>query len=103
MKNRKFIVVAFMLTACMIVGVGYAALTDTLNIGGDAEVSQAGAENTFDGDVYFLALLRDTVTTHILMLKTTIRSTLLLPVLAVSEILLPLLLLFTTIVTWMQL
>ena len=56
MKNRKFIVVAFMLTACMIVGVGYAALTDTLNIGGDAEVSQAGAENTFDGDVYFTSV-----------------------------------------------
>lgn len=53
MKNRKFIVVAFMLIACMIVGVGYAALTDTLNFAGDAEVSKGNAEVTFDGDVYF--------------------------------------------------
>lgn len=56
MKNRKFIVVAFMLVACMIVGVGYAVLTDTLNLEGDAEVSHTNAENAFDGDVYFSAV-----------------------------------------------
>ncbi len=56
MKNRKFIVVAFMLIACMIVGVGFAELTDVLNLEGDAEVSHVNAENAFDGDVYFSAV-----------------------------------------------
>ena len=55
MKNRKTIVVAFMLCAVMLLGVGYAVLTDTLNILGDAEVSQANAENAFDEEVYFSA------------------------------------------------
>ncbi len=56
MKNRKTVVVAFLLVAAMLLGVGYAALTDTLNIQGDFEVSQANAENAFDDDVYFSAV-----------------------------------------------
>lgn len=53
MKNRKTVVVAFLLVAAMLLGVGYAALTDTLNVAGDFEVSHANAENAFDEEVYF--------------------------------------------------
>ena len=56
MRNRKTVIVAFMLLACMLMAVGFAALTDTLNIEGDAEVSQNNAENAFDEDVYFSAV-----------------------------------------------
>ena len=56
MKNRKTVVVAFLLVAVMLLGVGYAALTDTLNIEGDAELTHAGAEAAFDEDVYFSAV-----------------------------------------------
>lgn len=56
MKNRKTVVVAFLLIAAMLLGVGYAALTDTLNLAGDFEVSHANAENAFDEDVYFSAV-----------------------------------------------
>lgn len=56
MRNRKTVIVAFMLIACMLMAVGFAALTDTLNIEGDAEVSQINAENAFDDDVYFSAV-----------------------------------------------
>ena len=53
MRNRKFIIVTFMLAACMLLAVGFANLTDTLNIEGDAEVSHANAVTAFDEDVYF--------------------------------------------------
>lgn len=55
MKNRKRIVVLFLLVAIMLIGVGYAALTDTLTIIGNAHIDIAAAENTFDGKVYFTA------------------------------------------------
>ena len=38
MKNRKRVIVAFMLVACMLLGVGYAAITTHLNIQGGVEV-----------------------------------------------------------------
>ena len=59
MKNRKLIVVAFMLAACMIVGVGYALVTDTMDIGGAAEVSLKDAEETFNQNVYFAGVVVD--------------------------------------------
>ena len=55
MKNRKTIVVAFLLVAVMLLGVGYAALTDVLDINGTADVSQAQAQESFNEDVYFTA------------------------------------------------
>ncbi|MBR6768410.1 MAG: hypothetical protein IKM34_02875 [Clostridia bacterium] len=54
MKNRKTIIVAFLLVAAMAIGVGYAALTDTLTIIGNAQIDLAAAENTFDSKVYFV-------------------------------------------------
>ncbi len=53
MKNRRRIIVAFMLCAVMLLGIGYAALTDTLTIAGQANVSTDKANAEFDADVYF--------------------------------------------------
>lgn len=53
MKNRKFIVVAFLLVAVLLLGVGYAALTDTLTIIGNAHIDLDEANLTFDERVYF--------------------------------------------------
>lgn len=53
MKNRKIIVIAFMLAAVMLIGVGYAELTDSLAIKGNLGADVSIAEAEFDGDVYF--------------------------------------------------
>lgn len=53
MKNRKTVVVAFLLVAVMLLGVGYAALTDVLDITGSADVNQSAAEESFNEDIYF--------------------------------------------------
>lgn len=53
MKNRRQILVAFMLCAVMLLGIGYAALSDVLDITGTAELTAGNAGNAFDGDVYF--------------------------------------------------
>ena len=55
MRNRKRIIVSFMIIACMLMAVGFAALTDTLNLIGDAEVDFNTANSGFDADVYFSA------------------------------------------------
>ena len=55
MKNRRNMIVAFLLCACLIVGVGYASLTDVLDIDGTAPINQSAAEEAFDQDVYFTA------------------------------------------------
>ena len=55
MKNRRSMIVAFLLCACLIVGVGYAALSDTLDVTGSADVNQSAAEEAFNEDVYFSA------------------------------------------------
>ena len=55
MKNRKTVIVAFMLCAVMLLGVGYAALTDTLDINGSADVNVSALNAEFEEDVYFSA------------------------------------------------
>lgn len=55
MRNRKTVVVAFLLIAVMLLGVGYAALSDTLDITGSADVNQSAAEEAFNEDIYFSA------------------------------------------------
>ena len=55
MKNRRTVVVAFLLCAVMLLGVGYAALSDTLDITGSADVNQSAAEEAFNEDIYFSA------------------------------------------------
>ena len=53
MKNRRLTIVAFLLCATIVVGFGYAALTDVLDITGSADVNQSAAENAFDADIIF--------------------------------------------------
>ena len=53
MKNRKRVIVAFMLVAVMLLGVGYAALSDDLFITGSATILEDNAEDAFAADVYF--------------------------------------------------
>lgn len=56
MKNRKRVIVAFMLVAVMLLGVGYAAVTTHLNIQGGATVTVEGATEAFSADVKFTAV-----------------------------------------------
>ena len=44
---------AFLLCACLIVGMGYAAVTDTLAIGGNATISQDSANEDFSAEIQF--------------------------------------------------
>lgn len=62
MKNRKSVVVAFLLIAALLLGVGYAALTDTLTIAGQANVGTGEAEKELNEDVYFKRATAKTTT-----------------------------------------
>lgn len=53
MKARRLAVLALALITVVTMGVGYAALTDSLSINGTATLSHANAENQFDVEVYF--------------------------------------------------
>ena len=53
MKNRKIVVVAFLVVAVMLLGVGYAALTDMLTIIGNVHIDMNKANETFDTKIYF--------------------------------------------------
>ena len=53
MKKRKSVVVAFLLIATLLLGVGYAALTDTLTISGQANVGTGKAEEELNNDIFF--------------------------------------------------
>ena len=53
MRNRKVIVTAFLLVAIMLLGVGYAAVSDILDLTGTSEVNQSAAEEAFNHDVHF--------------------------------------------------
>ena len=60
MKNRKIAVAAFMLAAILALGVGFAALTDTLTVEGSAGIAADGAKQVFDEDIFFSKALTDT-------------------------------------------
>ena len=53
MKNRKIVVVAFLLAAVLLLGVGYAALTDELTITGNMSADPSVSQNEFQSKVYF--------------------------------------------------
>lgn len=59
MKNRKTVIVAFLLVAALLLGVGYAAVTNVLDIQGSVNVSQEAAEKEFNEDVYFEGVVVD--------------------------------------------
>lgn len=52
MKNRKIVVVAFLLIAVLLLGVGYAAVSDVLDINGSADVNP---DTAYNQDIYFSA------------------------------------------------
>ncbi|MBQ8350703.1 MAG: hypothetical protein IJY20_01500 [Clostridia bacterium] len=53
MKSRRIVVTAFLLCACLIIGVGYAALSDILEVTGTGLLSEGMADTEFEKDVYF--------------------------------------------------
>ncbi|MBQ2876697.1 MAG: hypothetical protein IJE25_06790 [Clostridia bacterium] len=59
MTKRRSIIAAFLIVALLAVGIGYAALTDTLTVTGSAGFAADDAVETFDGDVYFSKALGD--------------------------------------------
>lgn len=55
MKNRKTVVVAFLLCAVLLLGIGYATLSDTLDITGSADVNVSDLEKEYEEDIYFVS------------------------------------------------
>ena len=56
MKNRRTVIASFLLIAVLVMGIGYAALTDNLFIKGEATLSTTSAQKNFDDHVYFSAV-----------------------------------------------
>ena len=52
MKKRRTAIIAFLLCACLAIGAGYAAASDSLSVTGKANVTAATSED-FNLDVYF--------------------------------------------------
>lgn len=59
MKNRKLIITAFLVIACMAIGIGYAAVTDNFIINGQATISDQGASDAFNEDIRFEGIVVD--------------------------------------------
>ena len=53
MKKRNLVIVAFMLVAAMTIGIGYAALTGTLVLSGNAQYDKDASDNAFEQDIVF--------------------------------------------------
>ncbi len=53
MRNRRSILAICLVLAILCVGVGFAAVTDVLDVIGTVEVSEANAQNAFDANLYF--------------------------------------------------
>jgi len=53
MKNRKRIVIAFLVAAMLLLGIGYAGLTDYLYATGTVEANKTNANTAFDANLYF--------------------------------------------------
>ena len=53
MKNRRFVIGAFLLVAVLCLGVGFAALQQTLTVTGSLSYDTQLANEAFDEDVYF--------------------------------------------------
>lgn len=57
MKKRRTFIISLLLVAALALGIGYAALSDVLDIQGTAEISAGIAEEAFNQDVYFSAVV----------------------------------------------
>ena len=56
MKNRKRIIMAFVLVACMLIGVGYAAVTSELYAKAHVNLTDDGGSSELDEDVYYTSV-----------------------------------------------
>ncbi len=56
MKKRRTLIIALLLVAALCLGIGYAAVTDVLDITGVVEADAKDMEDALDGDVYFSAI-----------------------------------------------
>ena len=56
MKNRRNVIIAFLLCVSLVVGVGYASLNDTLYVNGTANISADAAADEFNEDIKFTAV-----------------------------------------------
>ena len=66
MKHRKQVITAFLCIAMLVVSVGYALVTDTLDVTGTGAIDQTQAESSFREDVYFAGVvLNDVVKSEI--------------------------------------
>ena len=63
MKNRRLVIGAFLLVAVLCLGVGFAALQDTLSINGTLSYDPAAAEEEFNADVQFVSADIDATST----------------------------------------
>lgn len=59
MKKRRTAIIAFLLCACLAIGAGYAAVTDSLHVSGTANYKTTGATESFDAKVYFAEAVAD--------------------------------------------
>ena len=57
MRNRRTVVLVFLLVAVLAIGVGYAAIQDALDIQGTVEMQATTAEKALDKDVYFTRVI----------------------------------------------
>lgn len=53
MRNRKTVIVAFLIVAVMLMAVGFAALTDNLIIAGEATANTSVSAEKWEEDIYF--------------------------------------------------
>ena len=60
MKKRRSLIIPVLLVAALCLGIGYASVTDILDISGIVEADGAGMADDFDGDVYFSAISGNT-------------------------------------------
>ncbi len=55
MKKRRIAIASFLLIAVLVMGIGFATLTDNLFIKGEASLATTSAQSDFDADVRFKA------------------------------------------------
>ncbi|MBQ9785598.1 MAG: hypothetical protein IJW29_09340 [Clostridia bacterium] len=63
MKNRRNVIIAFMLCAVLCLGIGFAALSDDLAIDGTLAYDKEAAEDVFNAEVYFTGAEADASST----------------------------------------
>ena len=59
MKKRRSLIIPVLLVAALCLGIGYAAVTDVLDINGTADVNQSAAEEAFNHDIHFTAAVAE--------------------------------------------